>query len=477
MKFFLNSIYLATLLLLGPWLALARLCQKKSLRSWPVKFTGVPARNHREELRIADLSNQKSKRIWIHAVSVGEVNLVATLIGHMKKSFPNKFEFVITTSTDTGFELASKKFADDTVCYCPWDFTWSIANFIRAAKPECLILAELEIWPNTIEAAKQHGLAVVIANGRLSEKSFRGYRKLNMASAGLLQRRVFEKIDLVLAQNSTYAERFKQLGCLSTRVKVSGSVKFDGAKSKPDESLVNEFKQMASIASKDLVFLAGSTQAGEDEVAMEAFLHARKSISNLRLMIAPRHPNRAPSIAAIARKKGLEPVFRSQIGRNREGGGEEIVGELDNATDTVFIIDSIGELSNWWATADIAFVGGSLGNRGGQNMIEPAALGCAVCFGPNTRNFRDVVRQLLDAKAVKVVRNESEMSDFLIDVGNRPTLAQEMAVRANALIEEQRGATKLTIDAVIELLENDRVSIEDDLAIESPKSNTDSCAA
>ena len=450
----LNLAYLTVMVLAGPWVALRRLLVGKSLRWWPAKFLGsFSGGNMAGE---PGLVGGAEKPVWIHAVSVGEVNLACTLIREMHRQQPDR-PIVLTSSTDTGLALARQRFDATSggdskvlVSCCPWDFSWSIHRFLRRVQPACLVLVELEIWPNLVRLVSAAGIPVTVANGRLSANSQRGYRRVDF-----LSRCLFQRLERVLCQDAQYASRFIDCGCDPARVHVTGSVKYDGAPEDRNSTLANQLRQVAGLNAANSqhtppIVLGGSTHPGEEQAVLEAYLAARQKHAGLRLILAPRHPERSTEVAQCIQRAGLRAIRRSQLGND---------STIDRKawSNSVLLIDVVGELTHWWAVADVAFVGGSLTlpgcrSRGGQNMIEPAGLGTPVCFGPGTRNFRDVVSQLLSADAARVVQDPAELSQF-IDWALTDAEAQAMAQRARQLVAAQRGATIRTINHLVDLLD------------------------
>jgi 3-deoxy-D-manno-octulosonic-acid transferase len=416
MPYLLNVLYLGLIALLSPWLLYTSLVKGKYRSGMAAKWLGrVPIR-----------SSQR-RCCWLHAVSVGEVNLLAPLLKRLKAAHPD-WEFVISTTSATGYALAQQKYDEHLVFYAPLDFTWSVQNAMRRIRPDVLILAELELWPNLLWAAKKHGATTAIINGRLSEKSFRGYRRLRP-----LVKRVLQGVNLIAVQNETYAERFRELG--APRVELTGSLKFDGAETNRQNPRTQKLAALAGIEPRDIVFLAGSTQAPEEELALATFCALREEHPRLRLILVPRHPERFAEVAELLKRSGVIWERRSRL-ENRKPT------ELAR----VILVDVIGELGAWWGTATIGFVGGSLLNpRGGQNMIEPAGYGVATCFGPSTRNFRDVVQLFTASEAAVVVHSGEELTAFvrgaLEDRDHRETLGN----RAQALVRNQQGATDRTL--------------------------------
>ncbi|HUY88035.1 MAG TPA: 3-deoxy-D-manno-octulosonic acid transferase [Pirellulales bacterium] len=426
MSYLLNAIYLALLALAAPWLFYKSLRQGKYREGFAVKFFGaVPQRTGDRPC------------VWLHAVSVGEVNLLATLLAEIARRRPG-WECVISTTTITGYALARKKYAGYSVFYCPLDFSWAVRRAMRRVRPSCLVLAELELWPNLILAAREQGARVAVVNGRLSQRSHRGYRRLRPLVARLLR-----QIDLIAVQNEEYAERFLDLGASPAAARITGSMKFDGAQTDRRNPATRRLSALAGLAEDDVVFLAGSTQEPEEALALAAYRELVAEHPQLRLVLVPRHRERFDEVARLLDDSGLHWQRRSRL---------EVDGAHPQAR--ILLIDAIGELGAWWGAAEIAFVGGSLSRRGGQNMIEPAAYGAAVSFGPNTRNFRDIVGLLLAAEAAVVVEDGAELTAFvrraLID---RP-FAAALGQRARELVASQLGATARTFDSLAPLVES-----------------------
>jgi 3-deoxy-D-manno-octulosonic-acid transferase len=425
MGYLLNLVYLAAILVASPYLLYSAIRHGKYREGWREKFLGsVPSRTG------------KNKCIWLHAVSVGEVNLLAPLIARWESLYPD-WECVISTTTLAGFSLARKRYAPRTVFYCPLDFTWSVRRAIRHIRPDLLVLAELELWPNLVSAAKQAGAKVAIINGRLGDKSLQGYQRIRFITD-----KIMEQIDLVAAQNEEYAQRFRRLGASPAAVSVTGSIKFDGALTDRRNSATKRLTSLAGIEESDQVFLAGSTQEPEEALAVSVFSKLVIKHPSLRLILVPRHAERFEDVARMLEKSGLPWQRRSAL--ESEGA---------NPLARILLVDVIGELGAWWGTAAVAFVGGSLGKRGGQNMIEPAAYGAAVSFGPNTWNFRDVVSMLLARDAAVVVKNEDEMRGFVRCCLENPDYAQALGDRARTLVLEQLGATERTVELLSGLVD------------------------
>jgi 3-deoxy-D-manno-octulosonic-acid transferase len=421
----LNLAYLAVLLAFSPLIVWQALRTGKYREGYAEKLLGLVPRREGEE-----------GCIWVHAVSVGEVNLMATTIGQLRAAHPD-WQIVVSTTSRTGFELARKKYADLTVFYCPLDFSWAVRNAMQRVRPTLLVLAELELWPNLILAARRQGARVAIINGRMSDHSFPGYRRIRPLIAGLLAR-----IDLIAAQNEESAERFRALGAPAERVHVTGSLKYDGAETDRNNSRTVALRQLANIADDDVVFLAGSTQEPEEQMAVDIYRRLLSLHPQLRLILVPRHPERFEAVAKLLDDSGLPWQRRTELAQSHNPKGRG----------PILLVDTVGELGAWWGTATIAFAGGSFGSRGGQNMIEPAAYGAAVSFGPNTRNFRDIVATLLDAEAAVVVNDAGKLESFVCRCLEDPKYAAALGTCAKSLVQSQLGATRRTVELLDALL-------------------------
>jgi 3-deoxy-D-manno-octulosonic-acid transferase len=416
--------YLLLLIILSPWLLYGALRHGKYREGYAAKLWGrVPRREG------------QGPCIWLHAVSVGEVNLLQPLLEGIEQRFPD-WECVISTTTKTGFELARRKYAPRCVFYCPLDFSWSVRRAVRRIRPDVLVLAELELWPNLLRAARrQHG-RLAIVNGRLSDGSWKGYRRLRPIVATMLS-----QLDLIAVQNEEYASRFLQLGADRDKVHITGSLKFDGAVTDRDNPTTLRLARLAGIGPQDDVLLAGSTQEPEEALAVETFRELLPEFPTLRLILVPRHPTRCEDVAQLLDAAGMPWQRRSTLDSHGADPAARIL-----------LVDTVGELGGWWGTARIAFVGGSMGTRGGQNMIEPAAYGAAVAFGPNTRNFRDVVALLRQKDAAEVVRDGEQLTEFVRRCLEDLAWAQQRGRRAQTLVVQQRGATHRTLERLSELM-------------------------
>ena len=412
----LDLIYVTLLGICSPWLLWNALRKGKYRQGWGHKLFGsVPVR----------AGNRTC--VWLHAVSVGEVSLLQPLMQRLAQERPD-WELVVSTTTRTGYELARRKYGAERVFFCPLDFSWAVHRALTRVRPQMLILAELELWPNLIRAAARRGVQVALINGRLSEHSFRGYARL-----GFCMRALMSHLHVVAAQNQEYAARFLELGVPAERLHVTGSIKFDGAEIDRNNPRTRALAELAGVGSRDRVLIAGSTQAPEEALVLATYRELVGEYPDLRLIITPRHPERFDEVAALLERDGVRWQRRSRL---------EQTGADPRAR--VLLVDAVGELAAWWGLAHVAYVGGSMGKRQGQNMIEPAAYGAAVSFGPHTRNFRDIVAQLLEHEAAAVVQDGRELTAFVRRCLEQPAYAAELGRRAQHLVLRQLGATART---------------------------------
>ena len=432
-----NLIYFGILLFFSPMILYRSVRQGKYREGFKQKFFGrVPRRSN--VLRNHSESPQ-TKIIWFHAVSVGEVKLLRPMLQTISENQPD-WCCVISTTSKTGMDLANQMFGKTrTVFYCPLDFSWAVETAFQRLKPDMLVLVEQELWPNLIEAAKKHDAKLAIVNGRFGEGGYKRYLWIRPFVAPMLR-----QFDLIAPQTELYAGWFRRLGVSSEVIRITGSIKFDGANTDRNNPETERLRKLAGITADDIVFLAGSTQHPEEMFAVECYEHLKKDFPRLRLIIVPRHPERFTEVAAVLDNKEILWERRSTLSEDNES---------DRAG--VLLVDTVGELGGWWGTATIAYVGGSMGNRGGQNMIEPAAYGAAVCFGPNTKNFRDIVEMMLRDDAAQVVHDQREMEIFVRRCLEEPEFAEKIGSSAQNLVKRQVGATQKTL-ALLQVLFQDQ---------------------
>jgi len=438
-----NLLYVMALMLVSPVILYRMMRHGRYRRGLGQKLWGLSTAQ-------AKSMTGGERCVWIHAVSVGEVNLLPRLISQLERI--TMLPIVVSTSTDTGYDLAVQRFGSQRVFFCPLDFTWAVRRTLRGLDPVQLVLAELELWPNLIRIAAHQGCPAIIVNGRLSERSCRGYQRFRK-----LTEPIFRSLHYVACQDETSFRNFVACGTDPERLQVTGSLKFDDA---PDDRDVPEVKQRmvwAGVDSSHQVWVVGSTQEGEEQMAMAAFLKLRLRHPQLRLALVPRHQERFDRVAELVTQTGLELRRRSRVQMPRSASWP---------SSEVILIDTIGELRHWWGVADIATVGGSFGDRGGQNMLEPAGYGCAVSFGPNTRNFKEIADRLIGANGARRLQNEEELIGFVDRCIVEPSFAKSLGSAAQQLVRQHRGALACTVKRLQKELQPDGIPAVADVSRE-----------
>ncbi len=454
-RWFFNLAYGLLLCLLSPILIYRMFKHGKYRRGFRQKFLGRVPRRERILHEKKGSQNKPARIVWFHAVSVGEVNLLGPLFRRIEEARPD-WCCILSTTSATGMELAQKLYGNKlTVFYCPLDFSWAVNTALQRVEPAMLVLAEQELWPNLIDTAQKRGVKIAVVNGRMSETGYRRYLWIRPLIASMLR-----KIDSLAVQSETYAGWFHHLGMPSDRIRITGSMKFDGARFDRANPETRTCRELAGISAADIVFLAGSTQSPEEAFAVETYENLKSDFPDLRLIIVPRHPERFDEVAAMLEEKGVLWERRSSLQATKDTPDSAdsepgmITGESSRKSvrPRILLVDTIGELGAWWGTAAIAFVGGSMGTRGGQNMIEPAAYGAAVCFGPNTKNFRDIVDLMLRQNAARIVHDQREIEQFVRLCLTNQVERESLGRNARELVRQQIGATDRTLAMLEELL-------------------------
>lgn len=409
-------------------------------------------------------SNDGRPVVWFHAVSVGEIVQLRRVVDVFRRETGERYAIVVSTSTDTGFDLARQRFADCCVTWFPLDFSWSVRRALQRVQPRVVVLMELELWPNFLAECRTCSVPVAVINARMSDRSHRRY--LNVRR---MLHPMFSGLSLVAAQSVAAAERLRTLGVAGDRLAVTGSVKFDGVLTDRSNPATLALRQAFGIAADELVFIAGSTQDPEESLALDAWLRVRQSHPNLRLILVPRHRERFQDVATLITSRALPVLRRSECrseqehhnGRDEVAGGSRTISDSAGAlasrlVQPVLLLDTIGELAACWGLADIAFVGGSFGSRGGQNMIEPAAFGACILFGPDTRNFRDVVSAFRGADACCELARPDDLAAAMASLLADPVERRRLGDAARAVVTAQQGATQLTVTTLLSLLPDAR---------------------
>jgi len=365
--------------------------------------------------------------VWIHAVSVGEVNAAVPLVERLLARHTVARRCLVTTMTPTGAERVARLFAGRVRhAYLPYDYPGAVKRFLTRASPALALVMETEIWPNLIAACARRRVPMFCVNVRLSKRSLRGYRRYRNLLAPALG-----SIDKFAAQNRADARRLIHLGARAEAVVVTGSLKFD---IELPPAAVDAARAVRRSWGARPVWLAGSTHEGEEAQILDAFAKLRGDIGDLLLVIAPRHPQRFRRVFKLCARRGFTPQLRS---KNLRADGES--KPLDAATD-ICVADTMGELPMLIAAADVAFIGGSLAPLGGHNVLEASAAGVAVVFGPHMFNFADIADQLIQHAAGVQVADADELAEVVQRLLADPHLRQQYADHGRALLKKNRGA-------------------------------------
>ena len=413
----LYEVLLYLVLVLGlPWFLLMGLLRGKYLVNARARFGFYRGRAEGHDL-------------WIHAVSVGETLAARPVIDEILKQRPGT-SIVFTTTTITGQAQAARLYRDATVTYFPFDFARAVRRFLEHHQPRVFATMETEIWPNVTRLARERGLRLILANGRISDRSLPRYRAFRAAI-----RPILAKYDRILARENTDRDRFIALGAAADRVEVTGNVKFDY---EPDESPLEDATRVESLIGSRKVVILGSTMEGEDEMLLpevERLVNAQQAF----VVIAPRKPERFELVAGLLQTSTLRFVRWTEM-ENAAGGAD------------VLLLDTFGELAKMYRYATVAFIGGTLVPTGGHNPIEPAAAGVPVCFGPAMSNFREIARVFLKNEAAREVHTAGEVGEFAALMIEEPEIQRAWGARARETVLQNRGASARTAQRIVELL-------------------------
>jgi 3-deoxy-D-manno-octulosonic-acid transferase len=429
MRILMNLLYVAALAVYSPKILYRRLFQNRYRGGWDQR-RGFIGRRYPDK-----------PCIWIHAVSVGEVNAARTLIDELRRQMPD-YEVVLSSTTDTGLASAKALYANDhAVFYFPFDFSWIMKRAFARLNPAMILLMELEIWPNMASLAQEKNIPVVVVNGRISDHSFPKYQKIRGITKAM-----FRKVSLVLAQTDEYAERFIDLGCEPEKVIVTSSLKYDTAQIDGTVDGADRLAEQIHLG-KEALWVAGGTGPGEETMILDAFAMLKKQngLEDLRLAIIPRKPERFDEVAALIDAARFGFVrYRALKKDNSVTAGKP----------TVILGDTMGDLKKFYALATAVFVGRTLVPMGGSDMMEPTALGKCTLFGPHTFNFKQTVDALLKGCGAIQVTDEADLYDKTLQCLINPDFAKRIAANGQAIIRQNQGATQKTLDAIRQLLNN-----------------------
>lgn len=414
MRWLLNCLYLCTV---PYWLW--KLPQARRYRA------GIP-----ERLGYAPAMDPGLRRLWVHCSSVGEASIPRTLVNLFRRSHP-RWQVVFSTFTDTGADRLRELYPDSMVFYWPLDLTFCVSRALERVKPSLVLLVELEVWPNFMDACLRRGVPVAIVNGRISESSVRGLKSLSRLCG-----RLWEPVELCCARSPGDAKRLQRAGLPGDRVKTTGSLKYDALTMKADQERLDELRQLFGLEADASVLVAGSTHPGEEEVVCQVYLELKREHPSLRLILVPRHIERARQVASDVRSMNLPMARKTEL----DADATAVTGE------EVILVDTIGDLVNCYGLASCVFVGRSLlPPGGGQNMMEPAALGKPVVVGPHTGNFEPEMDLLRREKGVLVVADADDLWKQCHRLLSDRDAAESLGQRARESVIRSQGAAERTL--------------------------------
>ena len=430
MRYILDLLYLFAGLAYSPVIIYRAVRHNRYRKGWAQRFGKIVRKNPAE------------KCIWIHAVSVGEVNAAKTVITELDKKFPD-LDIVISTTTDTGFARASKLFSKEhLVFYFPFDFSWVMQRAFSSLNPVICLLMELEVWPNYIDMARRLNVPVVIVNGRISEKSFSRYNRIKP-----FVKKIFRKVDLILAQTQEYARRFRAIGTNPDSVLVTGSLKYDTAQITDKVDGADALADKLNIGDERL-WVAGATGPGEEKIILDVFtqLNQQDRYKDLRLVIVPRKPERFDEVAKLIADAGFDFIRYSTI-KNSEL-------KTQSSKPPLILGDTMGDLRKFYCLSTIIFVGRSLVPMGGSDMMEAAALGKCTIFGPYAFNFQQTVDELIENQGAILVQDQEQLLTAMQKCLDEPEYAERIALNGREVIRKNQGATQKTIEQIAKILKS-----------------------
>lgn len=428
MEFFNDLIYLFALIVYSPKILYRVLTQNRYKEGWGERL-GKISRNSPDK-----------KCVWVHAVSVGEVNATKTLIAKLKNQLP-QYEIIFSATTDTGVEQARKLYGKEfKVFYFPFDFSFIVRQTFKRLKPDLCLLMELEVWPNFTSRAAKLNIPVVVVNGRISDRSFPRYKIIK-----LFVEKTFAKVALFLAQTQEYADRFIALGGRKNSAVITGSLKFDTAQIIDKVEGADKIAQQLNISNQRL-FVAGGTGPKEEKIILDVFkqLKQQPNFSQLRLAIVPRKPERFEEVASLIKQSGFDLTRYSKIKSGEQSGTIE--------KDSVILGDTMGDLRKFYSLATLVFVGRTLVPMGGSDMMESTAMGKCTIFGPHTFNFKETVNALLQAQGAIEVKNEMNLYETICKCLDDPQFANQIAAAGQQVIKQNQGATEKSISTILNLI-------------------------
>jgi 3-deoxy-D-manno-octulosonic-acid transferase len=418
-----NLVLLPLLPIIAGWVAWRTLVLRKPIGRWSHRLGFVPS-----------LPRRSGPRIWLHAVSAGEMTAARPVLAELRRQFPEA-AIALSTHTNTGMEMAERNCPEaDAIFYFPFDYWTAMTVAMLRVRPDLVVIVEKELWPNFLATARLFGAQVLAVNGRVSDRMVRRARILPAAV-----RRLYRLVDVICVQSEEDARRLAQLGLAGfpPRVVLAGNTKADTLAAR-DMATEEALRGALAISESELWLVAGSTHPGEGEQVVDAFVDAREQEPSAHLLLAPRHLERLPDVSAKLAERGIQVVRRSE-GRQAP-------------SDAVVVLDTMGELRAAYAVAAVAFVGGTLVPVGGHNLLEPPAAGVPVLFGPHTENCADTADLLLNAGVGFRVADSAGLAAEFLRLARNAQLRRSIAQQAERLVAQQRGASARCVAAAADLL-------------------------
>lgn len=417
----LDALYILGAVLVGPFYLLSRVLKRKRLAS-PKRRLGF----------VEAVEDDGRDVVWVHGVSVGEVLAARSLIDEIDDA-----RVVVTSTTVTGLDVAATTYPDCDVRVCPYDLSFAVRRFLARVRPRALVLLELELWPNLLAVCHRVGLPVLVANGKMSARSQRGYRRVQRVLP-----RFLDGIGAFLMQDRTYADRLRALGVPDSRIEVTGNLKYDNVtfdSSRPTRAPLRAehgFDAMAPIV------IFGSTHPGEEGPILDACAAVAATVPGFRAVLAPRHPERVPDVVRLVERAGLRVGLRSR--------------PSDVADPVCLVVDTMGELSSLYGLADVAFVGGTLVDVGGHNLLEPAGLGLPLVVGPHLHTVRETADELAEAGVLEVVSGPDGLADALLRLLSDAGVRARAAAGARSVIARHKGSARRTMSTLMQFLRSSK---------------------
>lgn len=429
-QFIYNLLILILFMILLPYLVL-RSILKPGERQKLKERIGILPDQVKEYLR--QLKDEQRKIIWIHTGSVGEVIIARAIINKLSENVAN-LGFIISTEGSSGLKMAKKIWGEDKTFLLPLDLPWIISKVIKEVNPGLIIIVEANLWPNFIYYAKKYKCRLILVNGRIDEAD------IEFKYLPRLLKEVLNKIDVISLQTETDLKNVEKIGINPKRIKLAGNIKFDQLPAPLSEERKKALRKELGISLKRDILIAGSTHPGEEKVILEVYQSVISELKNLTLIIAPRHIERADEIVKLSRQYNFEPVKRTSITPGQ------------NEDNQVIILDTIGELGTLYSIATIVYVGGSLVEKGGHNLLEPLAYGKPVFFGPYIFNFKEIANLLLEDRIGIKIQSAEELRQGLITLIKNKDRLKEIERKAAEMLRKEQGAIEKNIDLIMKYI-------------------------